>query len=653
MKLNLQVFLQTKGFRKMIVIICSVAIFLLILFFSFRNMVLHHIIENKINTFNQKYPATLLIEDSRFTGFTGVELSGVRIIPDKSDTLFSSASVYVKLKFFPLLIGKVRVGDMEISGTNVNLIKRNTVDNYSFLLSQTPKEQQPGETNYASRLDRLSGAVFDQIPENFTLKNFLLNVKIDNDEVSMSVKKLEIEDHWFKAPIKVTEGEKENVWIAEGNINKGRRTAGIRLYPESGKVMIPMVKKRWGLLLSFDTLRVGISENSYNNGCFVLSGYASVSGLLLNYRRISLNNVKMEKTAFDYHFRIGKDFIELDSTSFIVYNKLELNPYILYQNADTKKYTFKINNEFFAQDFFESLPAGLFTNFEGIKTSGRLKLFVDFYIDMKLPDSLKFNAGLSGKDFKVVKYGTTDFTKINGPFTFTAYENGNPVKSFVLDSENSEFTPLDEISTCLKEAVLVSENGGYYFASGFDIGSLRLSIIENIKQKRFVRGGSTIEMQLVKNVFLNKNKTIARKVEELLIVWLMQSGNLCNKDRMYEVYLNVIEWGPGVYGVYEASKYYFNKHPSKLSLAESIFLASIIPKPKWFKYSFDEKGRLISEQNQAYFSKIASLLLEKAIIAIEDTNKLLPKVRLNGAAKMDMVRDTAHFKMDSLMLYND
>jgi hypothetical protein len=614
---------------------------------------LHQIIENKINAFNQKYPAKLIIEDSRFTGFTGFELSGVHIIPDKLDTLFSSESVYVKLKFFPLLIGKVRVSDMEISGTNVNLIKRNTIDNYSFLLSQTPKEQQPSETNYASRLDRLSDAVFNQIPEKFILKHFFLNVKIDNDEFSMSIKKIEIEDHQFKAPIKVTEGKNESVWFAEGNINKVSRTAGIKLYAESGKVMIPMVKPRFGLLLSFDTLHVGINENSFKNNYLLLSGYASVFGLLLNHRNVSMTDVKMNKVTFDYHFRIGKDFIELDSTSAIVYNKLELNPYFLYQNADTKKYTFKINNEFIAQDFFESLPAGLFTNFEGIKTSGRLRLFVNFYVDMKLPDSLKFNADLYGKDFKVIKYGATDFTKINRPFTFIAYENGNPIKSFVVDSENSEFTPLDEISTCLKEAVLVSENGGYYFSSGFDIGSLRLSIIENIKQKRFVRGGSTIEMQLVKNVFLNRNKTIARKVEELLIVWLMQSGNLCNKDRMYEVYLNVIEWGPGVYGVYEASKYYFNKYPSKLSLAESIFLASIIPKPKWFKYSFDEKGRLISEQNHAYFSKIASLLLEKAIIAIDDTNNLLPKVRLKGAARMNMVRDTTHFKMDSLIIDNE
>jgi membrane peptidoglycan carboxypeptidase len=200
--------------------------------------------------------------------------------------------------------------------------------------------------------------------------------------------------------------------------------------------------------------------------------------------------------------------------------------------------------------------------------------------------------------------------------------------------------------------VLVSENGGYYFATGFDVNSLRLAIIEDIKQRRFVRGGSTIEMQLVKNVFLTKNKTVARKFEELLIVWLMQTGNLCSKDKMFEVYLNVVEWGPGIYGISQAADFYFNKRPSQLTLAESIFLASILPRPKWFQVSFDGKGNLIPEQNQYYFSGIASLLLEKEIITEKDTFNLLPKVKIKGEARSYMARDTVKYNLDSLMMDN-
>ena len=93
-------------------------------------------------------------------------------------------------------------------------------------------------------------------------------------------------------------------------------------------------------------------------------------------------------------------------------------------------------------------------------------------------------------------------------------------------------------------------------------------------------------MQLVKNVFLNRNKNFARKLEEALIVWLIENERLTSKERMYEVYLNIVEWGPLVYGIQEASAYYFNKRPSQLNTEESIFLASIIPKPKHFRSSF-------------------------------------------------------------------
>jgi len=104
-------------------------------------------------------------------------------------------------------------------------------------------------------------------------------------------------------------------------------------------------------------------------------------------------------------------------------------------------------------------------------------------------------------------------------------------------------------------------------------------MILNIKERRFARGGSTITMQLVKNVFLNRNKTIARKMEEILLVWLIENQQLCSKERMFEVYLNIIELGPHIYGANEAAHFYFNKDASKLTLPESIFIASIIPRP--------------------------------------------------------------------------
>jgi hypothetical protein len=647
MKQYLHALIRKPRVRKVVWIFATSFVFLLILFFSFRNMVLRRIVNNKIEKFNNTYPAKLTIDKASFSGLITINLRGIQLIPDNKDTLFTCSSLSTGLKLFPLLFGSIKISSLELDGTRLNIIARDSLDNYSFLFSQQSKQKTDSlETNYSMRLSKLSNAIFTVIPGVFSLKNFMLNATLDSNVVSMRLNNLKLYDNKFISNIYIEEGKKKETLIAQGNIDKSLQTLGLKLYADTGKFTIPVCNNRWGLLLAFDTLNVGISSNTYRDEEFRLHGYAAVSGLLLNHRRISLRNVNMDKAAFDFQFRMGEDFVELDSSSVITYNKFSLNPYALFKHAEAKQFTLKINNEFLAQDFFSSLPDGLFTNFEGIKTEGKLKLFVDFFVDMKQPDSLSFDASLTGKHFKVTKYGVTDFALINAPFTFTAYENGQAVKSLIMGGDDPEFTPLDDISTYLREAVMVSENGGYYFSSGFDVGSLRLALIDDIKQRRFVRGGSTIEMQLVRNVFLNRNKTMARKIEELLIVWLMQTGNLCDKDRMFEVYLNVAEWGPGIYGISEAAAFYFRKQPSQLSLAESIFLASILPKPKWFKYSFDKSGSLIPEQNQFYFSNLASILLKKEVITDGDTLNLLQKVKLKGESRIFLEKDTANYKLE-------
>src|SRR5690606_14759720 len=103
---------------------------------------------------------------------------------------------------------------------------------------------------------------------------------------------------------------------------------------------------------------------------------------------------------------------------------------------------------------------------------------------------------------------------------------------------------------------------------------------------------STISMQLVKNVFLNRNKTMMRKLEEILLAWLIEHSAQVSKDRMFEVYITVIEWGRNVYGIHEAASYYFGKRPAELNVGESLFLSSIIPRPKTGLSSFDYTGHL-------------------------------------------------------------
>lgn len=164
---------------------------------------------------------------------------------------------------------------------------------------------------------------------------------------------------------------------------------------------------------------------------------------------------------------------------------------------------------------------------------------------------------------------------------------------------------------------------------GFLPDALREALIYDLQVKRFARGGSTITMQLVKNVFLNRNKNFARKLEEALIVWLIENERLTSKERMYEVYLNIVEWGPLVYGIQEASAYYFKKRPSQLTTEESIFLASIIPKPKHFRSSFAEGGQL-KENMEGYYKLIAKRLAQQGVISEIEADSIRPDIKLRA-----------------------
>ncbi|MBW2039798.1 MAG: transglycosylase domain-containing protein [Deltaproteobacteria bacterium] len=150
--------------------------------------------------------------------------------------------------------------------------------------------------------------------------------------------------------------------------------------------------------------------------------------------------------------------------------------------------------------------------------------------------------------------------------------------SFVLGPRNPLWTSLSQIPPTLKWAVIVAEDDTFYQHRGFNFSAMRDALWEDIKRWRPVRGGSTITQQLAKNLYLSKKKSLFRKLKEAAIARRLERH--LSKDRILELYLNVIECGPRVYGVGEGSRYYFRKPPIDLNFFESVLLAAIIPSPK-------------------------------------------------------------------------
>lgn len=135
----------------------------------------------------------------------------------------------------------------------------------------------------------------------------------------------------------------------------------------------------------------------------------------------------------------------------------------------------------------------------------------------------------------------------------------------------------DVIPELLKKTVIVSEDAAFYQHKGIDFYELKEAFKRNWKEGKKVRGGSTITQQLAKNLFLSTEKSYYRKLKELFIAKKLEAH--LSKNRIFHLYLNVIEWGRGIFGVEAASEYYFKKPVDRLNLNEIIRLVSVLPKP--------------------------------------------------------------------------
>ena len=146
---------------------------------------------------------------------------------------------------------------------------------------------------------------------------------------------------------------------------------------------------------------------------------------------------------------------------------------------------------------------------------------------------------------------------------------------------------VDQVSNEAKWAIIVSEDWAFYNHKGLDTEQIKITIEESIKEEKLVRGASTITQQVIKNTLLTNERSLWRKFKEAILSYKLEK--YLSKDKILEIYLNIIELGDGVYGIKQASSLYFNKHPSKLTAREGAFLAMLLPSPKKYSISFRKK----------------------------------------------------------------
>lgn len=166
-----------------------------------------------------------------------------------------------------------------------------------------------------------------------------------------------------------------------------------------------------------------------------------------------------------------------------------------------------------------------------------------------------------------------------------------------------QWAPYESISPHLKRAIIAAEDSKFLEHEGFDFDAIQKAYEKNLEKGKLVAGGSTISQQLAKNLFLSGQKTPWRKIQEALITLMLE--HVMSKRRIMEIYLNVIEWGNGVFGAQAAIRHYYGASASSISAEQAARLAAMIPNPRF--YDRHRNTSWLSRKSGIILSRMASV----------------------------------------------
>jgi Transglycosylase len=615
-------------------IVAATFLVLIVALLIFRNELLKQTIAKVSFKMASEYNSTFTVKEASFVGLSGLSFSEIILVPKNEDTLFSIKKMKTSANLWHLLVGDVQLGTLEIKKGYVQLVKNKKGSNFdAFLKKDETTTAENEKRDYAKVAYRLISKVLNLVPTDMKVENLSFKLDDNGKKTTINFQKLRLVNQQLETSVTVkTKAFTQRIRI-EGFADPRNKIADIRFFNiDTGEIKVPYLDERYGLKSSFDSIRINIQNIDKSGSELHLDGFASIANLMINHKKIASKDVVIKNAKFDFRFLLGSDFISIDSSSTVQFNKVKFHPYLAYETEKDTIYKLKVKiPKMKAQDFIVSLPDGLFTHFQGMEAQGNFEYKLDFMFNKNKPNKLVFDSKLKKENLRITKYGEANLNKLNGEFVYRAIIQNVQQRPVLVGSANPNYTPLDQISPYLQKSVLTSEDPSFFSHRGFINEAFKQSILKNIRTKKFSRGASTISMQLIKNVFLTREKTVSRKLEEILLVYILENNRIASKERMLEVYFNVIEWGPNVYGIGEAAQFYFQKSPADLTLKECLFLATIVPRPKKFMWQFDNQGNLKSyaEKHQKFLS---NLMLRRGILIPEDTIGQSIPLQLTGNA---------------------
>ena len=626
-------------------ILLIVALFVIAL--ASRNTLLQWVFKKEQAHLKTAYHLNLNVSSISFAGWTGARLTDVVLVPDNADTLARIKMVEFRPSILSLLTGKLSFTQLKIDTADITAYRQPERNNLSFLKGYGAKETaKSNSTGFYKKAEDLKDRFLRLLNTAVEINSLNLSYRDTSFAESIFIPQLHYDRHNLSALL-INRQVDDTLQLSAEVVKSNKDFKVAVQHSNNNLVYLPFLNAEHGFKCRFKSVIAEVELNE-SGGTLTIDEQVEVSNFHIQHWRLAKEDVVFPKAGFKGTLKINEEAVELDSSSTVTLNNASFKIFSSYVTRPDTVFALNINMPETASDtFFNALPGGMFNTLKGISCSGTLAYNLQFALDTRQPDSLVFESKLSRKNFHIIHYGEENYARINEPFLYDAFSGDQFIRHIIAGPENPAFTSFQRISPNLPAAILQSEDPSFMVHRGFVPEAFKESIAKNYKEHRFARGGSTISMQLVKNVFLNHNKTVSRKAEEALIVYLIENLGLVSKERMLEVYLNVIEWGPNVYGIGEASRFYFNKTPAELNLPECIFLAAIIPNPKFFRYQFDKQGE-IKPYMSDFFKLIENRMVMRGYLSEHDTINFVPRVKLSGPARQFVIPNDTLTPAESL-----
>jgi hypothetical protein len=376
--------------------------------------------------------------------------------------------------------------------------------------------------------------------------------------------------------------------------------------------------------LSHISVQADLSPSS-RSGWLEFSGQLELKGLSVFHRRVASEVLDIPGLTVQ-----GKGAVHLTdgdleiSQALVSWGNVSARISVLLNRLRSKVPSVKIAVDFPRQncmDLFSSIPIGMLPRLQDARLAGTMEFQGSFEVDLRdVRPSLKLDvtgdlsgcrAVTLGRRYNVARLNNEDFVwqvQVNGEDLGLEVGPGTP-----------GYVPYAQIPKVVADAAYGTEDLAFFKHEGFRLGLIRRALILFLERGYYAYGGSTISQQLVKNLYLSREKTLARKLEEAVIVWQMEQ--VVSKERILELYINCIEYGPRIWGISHAARTYFGVHASKLGVMEAAFLMGLKPDPKYGYLQFVRGG--LNQHWRKQFDRVLKRLLDMGSITGDQYAKAL------------------------------